>query len=132
MIDPFKTFGAFSWCELMTTDTDAARTFYTELFGWTIEEMPMGEMTYTVLKADGAPVGGIMPMAPAMPAPGPRWGSYVTVEDADVSAQKAEELGAEILVPPTDIHTVDRMFVFRDPQGAVLQAIAYTIQEGTA
>lgn len=132
MIDPFKTFGAFSWCELMTTDAEAARNFYTELLGWTVEEMPMEGITYSVLKAGGAPVGGIMPMPPNSHMPGPRWASYVTVEDADVSAQKAQELGAEILVPPTDIPTVGRMFVFRDPQGAVLQAIAYTIQEGTA
>lgn len=132
MIDPFKTPGAFSWCELIADDPDSAREFYTELFGWTVEDMPMGDFHYTVVKAGGQPVGGIMPTPPQTGAEGPRWGAYVTVEDADVCAERARELGAEILVGPTDVPTVGRMFVFRDPQGAVLQAIAYTMQEGTA
>jgi predicted enzyme related to lactoylglutathione lyase len=38
--------GAFGWCELMTTDVEAAKRFYTELLGWTTEEVP--GMSYTV------------------------------------------------------------------------------------
>jgi predicted enzyme related to lactoylglutathione lyase len=37
MNDPFKTHGAFSWCELMTPDPEAAKRFYGTLFGWTLE-----------------------------------------------------------------------------------------------
>jgi len=32
-MDAFQTPGAFSWCELMTTDPDAASRFYGELPG---------------------------------------------------------------------------------------------------
>jgi hypothetical protein len=39
MNDPFKTHGAFSWCELMTPDPEAAKRFYGTLFGWTLEDM---------------------------------------------------------------------------------------------
>ncbi len=54
MDEPFKTHGAFSWFELMTTDPKAAKDFYTKLFGWTTEEMNnMPGMTYTVVKAAG-------------------------------------------------------------------------------
>jgi len=42
MNDPFKTYGAFSWCELMTPDPEAAKRFYGTLFGWTLEDMDMG------------------------------------------------------------------------------------------
>ena len=42
--------GAFSWCELMTTDVEAAKRFYTELLGWT-EEVP--GMSYTIVKTGG-------------------------------------------------------------------------------
>jgi predicted enzyme related to lactoylglutathione lyase len=56
MSEAFQRHGAFSWCELMTTDVDAARRFYPELLGWTTEEFPMSGMmagmTYTVVKAD--------------------------------------------------------------------------------
>ena len=51
MEEPFKTHGVFSWNELMTTDVAAAKNFYTELFGWTTEEMSVTPgMTYTVVK----------------------------------------------------------------------------------
>ena len=51
---------------------------------------------------------------------------YVTVRDVvDASARKAEELGATVMVPPTDIPDVGRFCVFRDPQGAVLSMITY-------
>jgi uncharacterized protein len=35
MINPFEQHGAFSWCELMTTDLQAAEAFYVSLFGCT-------------------------------------------------------------------------------------------------
>ena len=35
----------------MTSDVPAAKKFYGELFGWTFEDMPMEELTYSVLKA---------------------------------------------------------------------------------
>jgi predicted enzyme related to lactoylglutathione lyase len=50
----------------MTTDVDAGRRFYTELLGWSTEEVPMSGMTagmtYTVVKAGGSAIGDIMPM----------------------------------------------------------------------
>ena len=66
MTDRYKQQGAFSWNELMTTDVEAAKQFYTKLLGWTTEDVqiegqPEG-MTYTVVKARGEEVGGIMPV----------------------------------------------------------------------
>jgi predicted enzyme related to lactoylglutathione lyase len=55
----------------------------------------------------------------------PHWGVYVTVDDVDTSARKAEELGAKTIVPPTDIPEVGRFYMFQDPQGAVLSVITY-------
>jgi predicted enzyme related to lactoylglutathione lyase len=45
--------GQFSWNELVTTDPAAATNFYTQLFGWTTQEFPMPEFTYTVVRAGG-------------------------------------------------------------------------------
>jgi hypothetical protein len=68
----------------------------------------------------------MMAMPPQVPAEAPtHWGLYVTVDDVDATARKAQELGARILVPPTD--TPDSRFcVFEDPQGAVLSVIHYS------
>ena len=48
-MDPFKTHGAISWPELMTTDPDAAVAFYETVFGWTTETMPMEAGPYHVV-----------------------------------------------------------------------------------
>ncbi|MFT5469742.1 MAG: putative enzyme related to lactoylglutathione lyase [Verrucomicrobiales bacterium] len=45
--------GEFCWNELLTTDTSAAKTFYSELFGWEAEDMDMGDFTYTAFRAPG-------------------------------------------------------------------------------
>jgi uncharacterized protein len=130
MNDPFKTHGAFSWCELMTSDPEAAKRFYGTLFGWTLEDMDMGRGTYTVVKAGGAGIGGIMkPRPERAPDAPPHWGTYVTVEDVDATVRKAEALGAKTLVPPTDIPKVGRFCMLQDPQGAVIAAITY-VKEG--
>lgn len=55
----------------------------------------------------------------------PSWGAYVTVDDVDAIAQKAQELGARTIVPLTDIPDVGRFYTFQDPQGAVLSVISY-------
>ena len=42
-MDVYKTHGAFSWSELMTSDPTAAAAFYGPLFGWTVQTMDMVE-----------------------------------------------------------------------------------------
>ena len=121
--DAMLRHGAFSWCELMTTDVEAAKRFYTELLGWTTEEVP--DMSYTIVKTGGTGVGGIMAVPPQAAGAPPQWGTYVTVDDVDATACKAQELGAKTIVPLTDIPNVGRFYTFRDPQGAVISIITY-------
>ena len=116
MKDPFKQHGAFSWFELMTTDIDGAKEFYSNLFGWATENMPMGDMNYTIVKVGEEGLGGIMSIPTQAEGAPPNWGVYVTVEDVDATARNSEELGGKILVPPTDIPNVGRFCVMQDPQ----------------
>jgi predicted enzyme related to lactoylglutathione lyase len=117
--------GAFSWFELMTTDVEAAKSFYSQLLGWTTKDMPMGDMNYTVTSVEGEDVGGIMPMPPDAGEMPPSWGIYITVNDVDATVSKAKELGGKILVEPRDIPEVGRFCVIQDPQGAWFSAITY-------
>ena len=120
--------GTFSWCELLTTDVEAAKTFYSELFGWTMapvtNEANEG-LQYNLVKVDGTEIGGIMAIPPFAPATGPCWGAYVTVDDVDAAAAKVRELGGDVIVPLTDIPEVGRFCVIKDPQGAVISMITY-------
>jgi len=121
----FKQHGAFSWCELMTTDVDAAKTFYSAFFGWETEDMSMPEMVYTVVKAGGEEVGGIMAMPPQAQGVPPAWGTYVTVDDVDETSKMAEKLGGKVLLAPQDIPEVGRFCLIQDPQGAMINIITY-------
>ena len=114
--------GTFCWVELGTTDGEAAKKFYTELFGWTFTDNPIGpDMVYTMLKQDGKDVGALYQMGQEMTSMGipPNWLSYVSVTSADEAATKAKEAGATLLKEPFDVFTVGRMAVVQDPTGAV-------------
>jgi uncharacterized protein len=126
MTDISRQQGAFSWCELMTTDTTAAKEFYARLFGWSIVERPMPGMVYNILKVGEREVGGLMTMPPNLSSTvPPHWGVIVTVDDVDASAKLVEELGGQIKHPPTDIPDVGRFASIQDPQGAILSIISY-------
>ncbi len=74
-------------------------------------------MNYTVVKVGDEAVGSIMAIPPQAEGTPPNWGGYVTVDDVDATARKAEELGAKILVPLTDIPNVGRFLSCRILRG---------------
>src|SRR5690349_16908697 len=89
--------GAFSWIELMTTDAAGARAFYSQVFDWSVNEIPMGEMgNYYIFQKDGADAAAMFQAGPDMAGVPPFWMSYISVEDADASTAKAKELGATV------------------------------------
>ena len=127
-MEPSETkHGQFSWNELVTNDPAAATSFYKQLFGWTTQEFPMPDFTYTVVNAGGANTGqgGIMPTPPSAQGMPPAWISYVTVDSVDNTAKQAEKLGGKLVVAPRDIPEVGRFAVIQDPQGAAIAIIAY-------
>ena len=102
----------------MTTDVESAKRFYGELFGWTTDEMQMGEGTYTMLKSGETSVGGLFARPAEVEAP-PHWYPYLRTDDVDASTAKAKELGAEVYVEPMDIPGgMGRFAVLGDPTGA--------------
>jgi len=117
--------GAFGWIELMTTDSEAAKQFYSALFGWETEQASIEGGEYTVVKVDGEAVGGIMSMPPDCGGMPPSWDVYVTVNDVDAVAGNVESLGGKVLRPAADIPKIGRFCVIQDPQGAVICAISY-------
>ena len=113
--------GTFSWTDLATTDQDAAKAFYTAVFGWSYEDNPVGDgVVYSMATLDGKHVAAISPQPQQQRDAGapPMWNSYVTVQDADASAARAAELGATVHAPPFDVMDAGRMAVIQDPQGA--------------
>ena len=117
--------GAPSWFETMTTDVERAKKFYSALFGWVAESMPMKGFTYTTFKLGDAYVAGLMQLTPEMGNLWPHWATYFTVRDADATAREAEALGATICVPAQDVPNVGRFCGITSPQGVTFFVIRY-------
>ncbi len=108
----------FVHVELNTTDLDLAKAFYGKLFDWTLEDTPMQDGTYTLIKVGEGTGGGMMkhpvPGAPSM------WLPYVAVADVRASTEKAKALGAKVLLEVQEIPNVGWFSVIMDPTGATV------------
>ena len=109
---------AFVHVELNTTDVKAAKGFYGKLFSWTLEDVPMGNEMYTMVKP-GSGTGGGMMKNPVPGAPS-AWLAYVEVDDIKVSTAKAKELGATIVTDVTEVMGMGWLSILIDPTGAAL------------
>jgi uncharacterized protein len=117
------TNGTFSWVENATTDQDAAKRFYAELFGWDYDDSPVGDgIYYSMAKLRDQFVAAIAPQQPDESAMGvpPHWNSYITVDDVDAVSARVEELGGTLHAPPFDVMDVGRMSAISDSTGAVV------------
>jgi predicted enzyme related to lactoylglutathione lyase len=100
--------------QIISKAPDETAQFYGSLFGWSIDaDNPMGYRRIATGSAEGIQ-GGIWP---APPQASTFVQLFVTVEDVAASAQRAVELGAKILIPPTTLPEGDVMAVLHDPQG---------------
>ncbi len=116
--------GDFCWNDLATTDTEASKKFYSELFGWQFEESDSAGMVYTEISLDGQKkFGGMWKITAEMGEVPPHWMSWVAVNDVNASAEKVVELGGSICVPPNDIPNTGRFCVITDPTGATVSLI---------
>src|SRR3954467_3705927 len=94
--------GTFSWADVTITDQAGAKDFYSGLFGWEAEDLPVGEgVSYSMMRVNGKDVAAISPQPQQQREAGvpPMWNNYVTVESADAAADRAKELGATVHAP---------------------------------
>jgi predicted enzyme related to lactoylglutathione lyase len=117
--------GSVTWNEVQTPDAGAAERFYSAVFGYEIELVPMGDgVSYRVLKVDGKSVAGMYELAGDMEATPPNWATAFAVADTDATCKLAEGLGGSVLVQPMDIPEIGRYAMLQDPVGAVFQVLA--------
>ena len=112
--------GSFVWCELMTTDTAGAESFYKKVVGWNPQPFaPDG--SYTVFNTPaGTGSAGLMLLpdeAKKMGVP-PHWLMYVGTPNVDSTALRIAQLGGKVLKQPTNIPNTGRFAVVQDPFGA--------------
>jgi hypothetical protein len=109
--------GRFNWFEHLSTDTAAARRFYSEVLAWKIEDAPMPGMTYPMIKLGERTIGGFATLPTGVKTP--HWVSYVAVTDLHATVRKAIAAGGKALMDAYEIPGVGRMQPVADPHGAV-------------
>lgn len=120
------------WVELACRQSELAKTFYPKVFNWQMrrsENAADFEYTEWLLNGESCDegIGGMLEMTELWGDVPPHWMIYFSVDDCDVMASRAAELGGKVCVPPTDIPNVGRFAVINDPQGAVFSIIRLTM-----
>ncbi len=141
--------GALNFNGLATRDAAAAEAFYGAVFGWKILAIPAGtfwilpgygdhleESTpglHEQMEQMGAPDGFIDVVAAVEPIAGDdtdtpaHWSVTFGVDDVELTAKQAAELGGTVLVAPHDA-PYTRMATVQDPQGAVFIASQFVAE----
>lgn len=114
--------GALVWNELTTNDTEKAKEFYTELFGWQAQDMDFNGITYTMFMNGDRPAAGMLPIQEDWCVP-PTWFVYFAVDDCDSIADEAVALGGTIVSPAKDLPEVGRTAFLADSQGGAFAVI---------
>jgi predicted enzyme related to lactoylglutathione lyase len=108
--------GEFSWCDLATSDLDAAWSFYTQVFDWReAGRMDMGPRgSYQMFNRGAHTLGGMLNAPEGTPV---GWYYYVRVPDAHVAAETVKQLGGRVTAGPMQVPGGDFMAHCMDPQG---------------
>jgi hypothetical protein len=113
--------GAPCWIDLLTSNVERSRDFYSQLFGWTAEEASEEFGGYFMFTKDGVPVAGAMPNQPAQTTPvTDAWTVYLTSDDARKTVDTATDNGGQVIVGPADVGDLGTMAVLTDAGGAAI------------
>lgn len=112
--------GGPCWTELGTSDLEAAKRFYTELFGWRPATDPRQEAAgYSVAHLGDAAVAALSPLyQESQPV---AWNVSFAVSDVDAAARTVRAAGGTVVLEPMDVFDIGRFAVALDPDGAAFQ-----------
>lgn len=107
------------WIDVFTSDPDASKAFYTDLFGWAWDEPNPEFGGYTNARLDGVLVAGLMGNHGDSEAPD-IWSVYLATDDADRVVADTETRGGQVFVPAMPVGDLGTMAVLADPSGAAI------------
>lgn len=120
MPKPDLTPGAPCWIDLMTSDPEKAKAFYSALFDWTYETGDQQKYGgYILASKSGQSVAGIMHNDGQSGYPD-IWATYLRVEDAGAATEAAAGNGGQVLMGPMDVPEQGTMAMIADPGGAAV------------
>jgi len=108
--------GALTLNQLNAASPTVAQDFYSDLFGWRIDQVSEAPPYWGIFNGDRVN-GGMMPLPDGAPAPS-HWLAYFVTEDLDGDAERIRELGGQVMGEPMPVPPSGRILVASDPQGA--------------
>jgi uncharacterized protein len=108
--------GAMTWCETMSRDPEAARSFYATVFGYTYTDHSAPGFTYAAFTVDGRLAGGIGGLPADRSGAEPHWLVYFRVEDVDDAVAAVVRHGGTMTEEPWD-SAFGRVAVVAGPVG---------------
>jgi uncharacterized protein len=106
---------AVDWFEVLGSDAARTQAFYTEVFGWKVNDS--GFPGYALVDTDA---GGRGIQGGVGAGGGSRWATvYATVPDVERALVRAGQLGGTRLYGPNDVDDHTQTGAFRDPAGNV-------------
>ena len=106
--------GEITHIELPSNDTERAQSFYSELFGWPMQQVE-GMQDYTMFQSGPGEFGGALGKR-GVSAPD-RMRIYVEVESLEAAVAKTVELGGTVAVEITDVPGQGRYAAVVDTEG---------------
>jgi predicted enzyme related to lactoylglutathione lyase len=99
--------------QILSKSPEETARFYSSLFDWKVDaNNPMGYRQISTGSKEGIQ-GGIWPAPPQAPN---FVQLFVGVDDVKAAVQRAEQLGAKQIIPPTVLPDGSEMAVLLDPQ----------------
>ncbi len=110
--------------EIGVSNRQRGKKFYEELFGWRTQEVD-GHNYTLIHPANEKSIGGGLWQPPSAEA---YLTIYVQVDDLQQYVDKAAELGAKVVLPPTPIEGIGASAAFRDPDGNLIGLFCPAVQ----
>jgi len=106
------------WFDLSTSDLDAAKTLYSDLFGWTYQDSGPEMGHYTMAFSNGRAAAAIAPKMPGQESAPVVWTTYFGVSDAAATSERITDAGGSMMFEPMQVGDVGHMAIAMDPDGA--------------
>ncbi len=111
--------GAPCWVDLMTSDVERSRDFYSQLFGWTASEPAEEFGGYVNFAKDGVLVAGCMARQSDAGSPD-TWSVYLASDDVAKTLEVATAHGGSVLVQAMPVGELGTMAYLTDVGGAAI------------
>ncbi|MGY1812746.1 VOC family protein [Blastococcus sp. SYSU D00820] len=107
--------GTPCWIDYGASDPEAAKRFYSTVFGWSWTEGGEEYGGYVNALSDGRQVAGLGPLM--SDSDSPAWTTYFATDDSAATCDRIRSAGGTVVVEPMEVAPFGTMTIALDPQG---------------